>query len=200
MVFSRLLSFYFPFQRTPQAHCIGWFTHNFVLLTAEEVLLENVELILEAFEYLQLPIALKQGDIVVDWRFRLCQLFCLLCFLWIKSFILYIGRVGKLSIKIPWKKLGRDPIIIMLEDVFVCASQRNDQEVLSLSSSPLLYTWQVCAINTKCFHGHCSGVQMWLRKESLLVRKLSLLLQNWQNCPGASSVSKYTSCPTWFVF
>ncbi|KFK27746.1 hypothetical protein AALP_AA8G423700 [Arabis alpina] len=64
----------------------------------EEVLLENVELILEAFEYLQLPIALKQG------------------------------RVGKLSIKIPWKKLGRDPIIIMLEDVFVCASQRNDQE------------------------------------------------------------------------
>ncbi|EFH50478.1 hypothetical protein ARALYDRAFT_910516 [Arabidopsis lyrata subsp. lyrata] len=63
-----------------------------------EVLLENVELILEAFEYLQLPIALKQG------------------------------RVGKLSIKIPWKKLGRDPIIIMLEDVFICASQRNDQE------------------------------------------------------------------------
>ncbi|ESQ32011.1 hypothetical protein EUTSA_v10003500mg [Eutrema salsugineum] len=64
----------------------------------EEVLLENVELILEAFDYLQLPIALKQG------------------------------RVGKLSIKIPWKKLGRDPIIIKLEDVFVCASQRNDQE------------------------------------------------------------------------
>ncbi|KAL1212574.1 hypothetical protein V5N11_021137 [Cardamine amara subsp. amara] len=64
----------------------------------EEVLLENVELILEAFEYLQLPIALKQG------------------------------RVGKLSIKIPWKKLGRDPIIIMLEDVFICASQRTDQE------------------------------------------------------------------------
>ncbi|CAN8265066.1 unnamed protein product [Cochlearia groenlandica] len=64
----------------------------------EEVLLKDVELILEAFDYLQLPIALKQG------------------------------RVGKLSIKIPWKKLGRDPIIIMLEDVFVCASQRNDQE------------------------------------------------------------------------
>ena len=28
---------------------------------AEEVLLENVELILEAFDYLQLPFALKQG-------------------------------------------------------------------------------------------------------------------------------------------
>ncbi|CAA7023283.1 unnamed protein product [Microthlaspi erraticum] len=64
----------------------------------EEVLLENVELNLEAFEYLQLPFALKQG------------------------------RIGKLSIKIPWKKLGWDPIIITLEDVFICASQRNDQE------------------------------------------------------------------------
>jgi hypothetical protein len=63
-----------------------------------QVLLENVELILEAFDYLQLPFALKQG------------------------------RVGKLSIKIPWKKLGWDPIIIDLEDVFVCASQRDAQE------------------------------------------------------------------------
>lgn len=41
-----------------------------------------------------------------------------------------IGRVGKLSIKIPWKKLGWDPIEIILEDVFLCASQRNDQEVI----------------------------------------------------------------------
>ncbi|XP_058105019.1 intermembrane lipid transfer protein VPS13 isoform X6 [Magnolia sinica] len=64
----------------------------------EEVLLENVELILEAFEYLQLPFALTQG------------------------------RVGKLSIKIPWKKLGWDPIIIVLEDVFVCACPRDDHE------------------------------------------------------------------------
>ncbi|KAE9461490.1 hypothetical protein C3L33_06604, partial [Rhododendron williamsianum] len=65
---------------------------------AEEVLLENVELILEAFDYLQLPFALNQG------------------------------RVGRLSIKIPWKKLGWDPIIITIEDVFVCACQRDDQE------------------------------------------------------------------------
>ncbi|KAK7315042.1 hypothetical protein VNO77_33574 [Canavalia gladiata] len=63
----------------------------------EEVLLENVELILDAFDYLQLPFALRQG------------------------------RVGKLSIKIPWKKPW-DPIIIILEDVFVSASQRGDQE------------------------------------------------------------------------
>ena len=63
----------------------------------EEVLLENVELILEAFDYLQLPFALKQG------------------------------RVGRLSIKIPWKKPW-DPIIIILEDVFISASKRNDQE------------------------------------------------------------------------
>eukprot|EP00257_Ricinus_communis_P016141 XP_015574209.1 vacuolar protein sorting-associated protein 13-like [Ricinus communis] len=65
----------------------------------EEVLLENVELIPEAFDYLQLPFAIKQG------------------------------RVGRLSIKISWKKLGWDhPIIIVLEDVFICASQRNDHE------------------------------------------------------------------------
>lgn len=102
-----------------------------MLLTVGEVLLENVELILEAFEYLQLPIALKQGDIVSRLKFRFSQLFRFLC---IKSFVVYLGRVGKLSIKIPWKKLGRDPIIIMLEDVFICASQRNDQEVNSLYS------------------------------------------------------------------
>ncbi|KAF7824641.1 putative vacuolar protein sorting-associated protein 13A [Senna tora] len=69
-----------------------------ITLWNEEVLLENVELILEAFDYLRLPFALKQG------------------------------RVGRLSIKIPWKKLGWDPIIIVLEDVFISASQRGDQE------------------------------------------------------------------------
>jgi hypothetical protein len=31
--------------------------------SAEEILLENVELILEAFDYLQLPFALKTGTI-----------------------------------------------------------------------------------------------------------------------------------------
>lgn len=69
-----------------------------ITLWNEEVLFEDVELILEAFDYLQLPFALKQG------------------------------RVGKLSIKIPWKKLGWDPVIISLEDVLVCASQRDDKE------------------------------------------------------------------------
>ncbi|XP_020114833.1 putative vacuolar protein sorting-associated protein 13A [Ananas comosus] len=64
----------------------------------EEILLENVELILEAFDYLQLPFALKSG------------------------------KVGKLSIKIPWKKLGWDPIIVVLEDVFICACQREESE------------------------------------------------------------------------
>ncbi|WCJ32878.1 hypothetical protein M5689_014275 [Euphorbia peplus] len=65
----------------------------------EEVLLENVELIPEAFDYLQLPFAIK------------------------------LGKVGRLSIKISWKKLGWDhPIIIVLEDVFICASQRDEHE------------------------------------------------------------------------
>ncbi|KAJ1693233.1 hypothetical protein LUZ63_009931 [Rhynchospora breviuscula] len=64
----------------------------------EEILLENVELILEAFDYLQFPFALKNG------------------------------QAGKLSIKIPWKKLGWDPIIIVLEDVFISACEREDTE------------------------------------------------------------------------
>ncbi|CAI9097127.1 OLC1v1033463C2 [Oldenlandia corymbosa var. corymbosa] len=69
-----------------------------ITIWSEEVYLENVELILEAFDYLQLPFALQNG------------------------------RVGKLSIKIPWKKLGWDPIIIVLEDVFISARQREDKE------------------------------------------------------------------------
>lgn len=48
-----------------------------------------------------------------------------------------LGRVGRLSIKIPWKKLGWDPIIILLEDVLVCACQRHDEEVNSPSSKIL---------------------------------------------------------------
>ncbi|KAI3918818.1 hypothetical protein MKX01_042138 [Papaver californicum] len=64
----------------------------------EEVVLDNVELVLEAFDHLQLPFAIKQG------------------------------RVGRLSIKIPWKKLGWEPIIIVLEDVFIQAGQRDEHE------------------------------------------------------------------------
>lgn len=71
-----------------------------ITLWNEEVLLENVELVLEAFDYLQLPFALREGS------------------------------VGRLSIRIPWKKLGWDPIIIMLEDVYISASQRDEEEVL----------------------------------------------------------------------
>ncbi|GFP79369.1 putative vacuolar protein sorting-associated protein 13f [Phtheirospermum japonicum] len=47
-----------------------------ITLWNEEVLMKNVELILESFDYHRLPFAFRQG--------------------W----------VGKLSIKIPWKKLG----------------------------------------------------------------------------------------------
>lgn len=52
----------------------GWLPLNFKFLLeqglilffilAEEVLLDNVELILEAFDYLQLPFALKQGNAI----------------------------------------------------------------------------------------------------------------------------------------
>ena len=43
-----------------------------------------------------------------------------------------LGWVGKLSINIPWTMHGRESIIITLDDVFVCASQRDDQEVISM--------------------------------------------------------------------
>lgn len=46
------------------------------------------------------------------------------------SLFVLTGRVGKLSIKVPWKKLGWEPIIIKLEDVFISATQRSDQEVI----------------------------------------------------------------------
>ncbi|MQL79754.1 hypothetical protein Taro_012179 [Colocasia esculenta] len=39
-------------------------------------------------------------------------------------------KIGKLSIKIPWKKLGWDPIVIVLEDVFICACSRDSHEKL----------------------------------------------------------------------
>lgn len=60
--------------------------------------LENVELRLEAFDYLQLPIAIRKGV------------------------------VGKLKIQVPWKKLGWEPILISLEDVFICACPRDEFE------------------------------------------------------------------------
>ncbi|EEE67937.1 hypothetical protein OsJ_25824 [Oryza sativa Japonica Group] len=52
----------------------------------QEIILVDVELILEAFDYLQLPFALKKG------------------------------RIGKLSVRIPWKTLGWGAIIIAIED------------------------------------------------------------------------------------
>lgn len=100
------------------------------------------------------------------------------------SLFVLTGRVGKLSIKVPWKKIGWEPIIIKLEDVFISATQRSDQEVTFF-----FYSFFFLYTTLNLVHGYCSGVQMWLRRESLLARKLSLLLQNWRNCPSVSSVS-----------
>ncbi|KAJ7542559.1 hypothetical protein O6H91_09G000500 [Diphasiastrum complanatum] len=62
------------------------------------VLLENVELRVEAFDYLQLPFAIKHGSI------------------------------GKLRFQVPWKKLGWEPVLIALENVYICAVPRDDAE------------------------------------------------------------------------
>lgn len=67
-----------------------------------EVELKDIDLILEAFDYLQLPFALKQG------------------------------RVGRLSIKVPWSLIGGEPILIALENVFFSVSPRDDHEVFFL--------------------------------------------------------------------
>ncbi|GAQ80498.1 Vacuolar protein sorting-associated protein [Klebsormidium nitens] len=61
-------------------------------------LLENVEIRLEAFDYLQLPFAIQSGTI------------------------------GKLQLQVPWKRLGWDPIIVALEDVVVTSGPREDAE------------------------------------------------------------------------
>jgi len=67
-------------------------------LWSGEVLLENMDLRLEAFDYLQLPFSIKQAS------------------------------VGKLRIIVPWKKLGWEPILISLEDVTICAGPREESE------------------------------------------------------------------------
>ncbi|KAJ4705606.1 Vacuolar protein sorting-associated protein like [Melia azedarach] len=111
-----------------------------ITLWNEEVLLENVELILEAFDYLQLPFALKQG------------------------------RVGRLSIRIPWKKLGWDPIIIILEDVFVSASQRDDQE------------WSLDAVERREFAG---------KKAKLAAAELAKLSRRVSDNEAGQSFTSY---------
>ncbi|XWS30007.1 hypothetical protein CRYUN_Cryun24cG0081100 [Craigia yunnanensis] len=72
-----------------------------------EVELKDIDLILEAFDYLQLPFALKQG------------------------------RVGRLSIKVPWNLIGGEPILIALENVFFSISPRDDHE------------WRMDAVETR---------------------------------------------------
>lgn len=114
-----------------------------ITLWNEEVFLENVELILEAFDYLELPFALKQG------------------------------RVGRLSIRIPWKKLGWDPIIIILEDILVCASQREDEE------------WSVDEVERREFAG---------KKAKLATAELAKLSQRvCDNQTGKSFISYITA-------
>ncbi|XVF88024.1 hypothetical protein PTKIN_Ptkin19aG0016200 [Pterospermum kingtungense] len=64
-----------------------------------EVELKNIDLILKAFDYLQLPFALKQG------------------------------RVGRLSIRVPRDLIGGEPILIALENVVFFVSLRDDHEL-----------------------------------------------------------------------
>ncbi|XP_052202477.1 uncharacterized protein LOC127808127 isoform X2 [Diospyros lotus] len=83
------------------------------------------------------------------------------------------GRVGRLSIKIPWKKLGWDPIIITIEDVFVCACQRDDQE------------WSMDAVERREFAG---------KKAKLAAAELAKLSRRvCDNQAGQSFISYITA-------
>ncbi|KAL8217291.1 hypothetical protein R6Q57_024128 [Mikania cordata] len=128
-----------------------------ITLWNEEVLLENVELILEAFDYLELPFALKQG------------------------------RVGRLSIRIPWKKLGWDPIIIVLEDILVCASQREDEEasIYYIISFQYMSIWGIDDVERREFAG---------KKAKLATAELAKLSQRvCDNQTGKSFISYITA-------
>ena len=50
---------------------------------------------------------------------------CVFCMFWVD----YVGKVDRLSIKVPWTKLGSQPIEITFEGVRICVSPRDDQEV-----------------------------------------------------------------------
>lgn len=64
---------------------------------------------------------------VISWRYFI---FLIIYLLFATKSLCDVGRVGKLSIKILWKKLGWDPIVIVLEDVFISACQREDKELI----------------------------------------------------------------------
>lgn len=140
-----------------------------ITLWNEEVLLENVELILEAFDYLRLPFALREG------------------------------RVGRLSIRIPWKKLGWDPIIIVLEDVFVRASDRRDEEVSPRVCVLMRVEWSPAIRNCsdmRCLvlfrwraRRGCSGVRRLLKGENSLARRRNLRLLSLRNYHDGCAVS-----------
>ncbi|MCO5559152.1 hypothetical protein L7F22_012745 [Adiantum nelumboides] len=101
--------------------------------------LENLELRLEAFDYLQLPIAIKNG------------------------------LVGRLKIQVPWKKLGREPILIGLQDIYICACPRDEfewkSEALEARSSAAkkakLAAAELAKLSAR-ISGHISGECLYL--------------------------------------
>jgi hypothetical protein len=104
--------------------------------------------------------------------------------------------VGRLSIRIPWKNLGLNPIIIILEDVFVSASQRDDQEVRRIKLHLFCLYNKSLLFLAFCFSMFCflsaiciSGVWTQLKEENLLEKRLNLLQLNWQSYLGAYAVS-----------
>ena len=57
------------------------------------------------------------------------------------SEIFSLGIVGKLKIQVPWTKLGREPILIVLQDVYICACPRDEFEV-----------WMIIAYESICIY------------------------------------------------
>ncbi|OMO61086.1 hypothetical protein COLO4_33574 [Corchorus olitorius] len=107
-----------------------------------EVELKDIDLILEAFDYLQLPFALKQG------------------------------RVGRLSIKVPWNLISGEPILIALENVFFSVSPRDDHE------------WKMDAVETRELAG---------KKAKLAAAELAKLSRHVSDNKGGWSFIPYVT-------
>ena len=70
--------------------------------------MENLQLKAEALDFLELPIKVMRGRAYFHTRDSLVKYHA-------------IGFVGKLRLQVPWSRLKSEPVILMLEDVFLIA-------------------------------------------------------------------------------
>ena len=97
-----------------------------VSIGSGDVVLENLELKKEALDDLELPITVRGGkcSLICTIPVRGCvHIYIVYMLLW------FIGYMGKLRLKIPWKSLKTEPAVISIERVFLLASPKLHTEV-----------------------------------------------------------------------